>query len=309
VPHIYHVRRRGFTLIELLVVIAIIAILIGLLLPAVQKVREAAARMPCSNSMKQLGLATMNCADTNRGTLPTGMGTYPNVDGNRNAGGYGSTFFHILPYIEQDNLYKSSLGKGGGWAGGPQAYSCWADPNIIQAGVKTYNCPSDPSQQPDGKSGAGGWGTTSYAYNYQVFALDWGPKPLQYPAGLGDGTSNVILFAEKYSQPNPADPWSQDWGGNTWWEWAPKFACDYTGPKSKFLVKPSFAYCQSTQVPAEALGGNKNICAIVAATGHTGGMNVSMADGSVRLISASVSPNTWWNAVTPNDGNVLGSDW
>src|SRR5215210_7456958 len=118
-------RRRGFTLIELLVVIAIIAILIGLLLPAVQKVREAAARISCANNMKQLGLATINCADQNSGILPTGMGTYPNVDGDRNRGGYGSTFFHILPYIEQDNLYKSSYGRGGGWAGGPNAYSCW----------------------------------------------------------------------------------------------------------------------------------------------------------------------------------------
>ncbi len=302
-------RSPGFTLIELLVVIAIIAILIGLLLPAVQKVREAAARMSCSNNMKQIGLATIMCADTYQGNMPTGMGTYPNIDGNRNVGGYGSTFFHILPFIEQDNLYKSSLGGGGGWAGGPNAYSCWADPNIITKGVKPYICPSDPSQTSDGKSGAGGWGATSYAYNFQVFALDWGPKPLRFPAGFIDGTSNSILYAEKYSQPNPPDPWAIDWGGNTWWEWAPKFAVDYTGPKSKFLVQPSFQYCQATQVPAEWLGGNKNICAIVATTGHSGGMNVVLGDGSVRLLSASMSGVTWWNAVTPSDGTPLGNDW
>ena len=164
--HVHRPIRYGFTLIELLVVIAIIAILIGLLLPAVQKVREAAARMSCTNNMKQLALATIGAADTNSGQVPFGMGTWPS-GGDRNTGGsYGSTFFHILPWIEQDNMFKSSLGKGGGWAGGPNTYSCWADPQIITQGVKTYVCPSDVTNTPPGKSGAGGWGTTSYAYNY-----------------------------------------------------------------------------------------------------------------------------------------------
>jgi len=307
-------RKRGFTLIELLVVIAIIAILIGLLVPAVQKVREAAARTSCTNNIKNISLATVNCSDTNQGKIPIGMGAYPTQDRNLAGTGYGSLFFHILPYVEQDNLYKSSIGGGAGWAGGPQTYSAWSGgsgvgKDVVDQPVKTYICPSDFTNL-DGKQGAGGWGATSYAYNYQVTSIadaGWGSYT-RYPASIIDGTSNTILIAEKYGQPS-VDPWSVDWGGNTWWEWAPKFAADYTGPKSKFLLQPTIRFCDSTQVPAEQLGGTKNICAIVAATAHSGGMQVGLCDGSVRSLSTGITPNTWWSACTPRGGDILGSDW
>ena len=115
-------RRDAFTLIELLVVIAIIAILVGLLLPAVQKVREAAARAQCQNNLKQIGLATVNCMDSNQGAIPPGMGAYPGYDRNVPGGAYGSRFMFILPYMEQDPLYKSGLirnssDEGFPWAG------------------------------------------------------------------------------------------------------------------------------------------------------------------------------------------------
>src|SRR6516225_7835083 len=136
-------RRHAFTLIELLVVIAIIAILIGLLLPAVQKVREAAARMSCQNNLKQITLATINCADTNQGLLPPGTGRYPNTQyavGNGN----GSLFFHILPYIEKNNEYKNTYGPdphgGNNKLVGYSAY--W---NKVKMNMKIYNCPSDPT--------------------------------------------------------------------------------------------------------------------------------------------------------------------
>src|SRR5262245_63314857 len=101
-------HRRGFTLIELLVVIAIIAILIGLLIPAVQKVREAANKAKCKNNLKQMALAAVHCADTyNR--LPPATGWYPGFDPatNTGRGGRGNVFFHILPYTEQQNVYQS----------------------------------------------------------------------------------------------------------------------------------------------------------------------------------------------------------
>src|SRR5437870_8953805 len=144
-------RRRAFTLIELLVVIAIIAILIGLLVPAVQKVREAAARMQCTNNLKQMSLGTINCADTNQKRLPPSIGVYPGVAIQAAYQSNGGTFLHILPYIEQDNVFKASLSNPDPDErnGNNPTYSPWTAP-VQNAKIKTYFCPSNPTCGDDG---------------------------------------------------------------------------------------------------------------------------------------------------------------
>jgi len=147
--------RRGFTLIELLVVIAIIAVLIGLLLPAVQKVREAAARMSCSNNLKQMGLALHNYHDTN-GILPSAgcADGKPFSGGPWTLNGEGTNWsIYILPYIEQGNVFnKLTFNGDSGWTddqnqtpAGGQTSSAKNNVTLINsAGLKLYRCPSDP---------------------------------------------------------------------------------------------------------------------------------------------------------------------
>jgi len=147
--------RGGFTLIELLVVIAIIAVLIGLLLPAVQKVREAAARMKCANNLKQLGLAAHNYASSHNGVLPPGyLGTYPNLGAPTGSPtpGYPGQFVGVLaillPYVEQDNLYRNMLnGMPSDYLNLNTVYNPWwtygPTANAAFSHVGTFLCPSD----------------------------------------------------------------------------------------------------------------------------------------------------------------------
>src|ERR1017187_4437298 len=125
-------KVSGFTLIELLVVIAIIAILIGLLVPAVQKVREAAARAQCGNNLKQMALATISCADTNGKRLPPGIGLYPSLGNGAAGNSDGGVLLHILPHIEQQNLFRAS--------------SATPEPNDRNSGFQTYSQWTAPVQ-------------------------------------------------------------------------------------------------------------------------------------------------------------------
>src|SRR5216683_2421399 len=185
--------RLGFTLIELLVVIAIIAILIGLLLPAVQKVREAAARMKCSNNLKQLSLATIHCADTFNGSLPPSIGLYPSYLACSDNNSDGGIFLHILPFIEQNNLYKSSGVKPEPNDRNCQmfTYSQWTSP-IQKSKVQTFICPSDYTQNLN-QGGRSSYGVNGQIFRYAYQAIGWGAHSAYYPRTIVDGTSNTIF--------------------------------------------------------------------------------------------------------------------
>src|SRR5438128_5673140 len=169
---------RGFTLIELLVVIAIISILIALLVPAVQKVREAAARTQCTNNLKQMTLGMHNYHDSRKKLPPLlgdDRGTAASAWG-APGGGWSNPLFWLLPYIEQDNLFKSTdmVNVNPALAG---CYRPWdasgggaSTPGTYQKRVAIYNCPSDPSVDGDGTpSGLSPWKGSSYGSNGQVF--------------------------------------------------------------------------------------------------------------------------------------------
>lgn len=285
-----HLRsRRAFTLIELLVVIAIIAILIGLLLPAVQKVREAAARTQSQNNLKQMSLALHGAHDA-FGRFPPIANSYPGTDNGtwNTVSQNGTAHYHILDFIEQRQMKNSAVHFGG--------YS-WNSSNNV---VKTYISPADATAPANGLHPS--WnnrGATSYSSNALMMGnVRGGSTTFQT---ISDGSSNTIAWAEKYTSCGGyLRVWAEDgqnfdrgfnatrtnqWDQN---QWSVNF---------DFLIRPQFG-----ATPANC---NPSLLQPLSASG----ILVGLADGSVRNVSTSVTQATWTAAVGPRDGLVLGSDW
>jgi prepilin-type N-terminal cleavage/methylation domain-containing protein/prepilin-type processing-associated H-X9-DG protein len=306
-------RRTAFTLIELLVVIAIIAILIGLLLPAVQKVREAAARIQCVNNMKQMGLALHNFHDSHKRFPPPsscpGVGNSW-LTGAPYSGKVGTIWVYLLPYIEQGNLWNGYAGSYNVIPPGTL--------DIRNFGVQLYVCPSDPTIN-DLTDPTTGWGVSSYAANFQVFGsripnpqsvtsattFTWPPVGWDGQAKLTgtfvDGTSNTIGVVEKYGSVGNV-PLQYPATGNFWahGEWDVHYMALFE-VQGRSIVGPTSVFQPQPTKPQAVWNLTQQI--------HTGGMNALLMDGSVRSITSSISGTTWWAACTPAGGEVLGSDW
>jgi prepilin-type N-terminal cleavage/methylation domain-containing protein/prepilin-type processing-associated H-X9-DG protein len=291
-------RRLGFTLIELLVVIAIIAILIGLLLPAVQKVREAAARMTCSNNLKQIALGAHNYQSA-LGSFPPGVN---NNNGTANSGFAGSmagTLAYLLPYVEQDNVYKQF------------AQGVWPIPSTVgyysssatQVSIKTFLCPSDNADTvapangsfaffvyyPGGMTGwyFGGntpYGRTNYASNAGYLGNVPG-YPYQGPfatntktriTDITDGTSNTFCFGEALG------------GSGTGTR-------DFVANWYSFNLPTAWGL---SATPQWYQYGSK----------HTGVVQFSFCDGSVKGVKIGTSNTVYQYAAGMNDGGVYSYD-
>ncbi len=303
------IRRSALTLLELLVVLAILALLIALVLPAVQKARESAGRMRSANNLRQIGIAMHNFASAHNGELPTIDGRpRPFIEPIYGLQAYRLdpiVFEAILPYIEALNF---------------QVGQPYPD-------VTLYKSPADPSiaQFPDQPAHGH---AISYAANAQIF--------VGYPSldrTFADGASQTIMFAEHYFWCGPTQsiygatdyyafpmrrPTFAD-GGSILGGLNQKDVYPVTSgqpaitrpsrPGVTFQIQPRTWIPDKPAAYGPRLPGPGECDTSIPQTPYAAGMLVALGDGSVRTISAGISPETFWGAVTPAGGEVLGSDW
>jgi len=290
--------RRGMTLIEVLVVIGVVALLIGLLLPAIQGVRAAAVKLKSANKLRQIVIATHNYAAANNDELPgygiivpgvPGYGTVPVV-------GRG-TFFPVLPYLEGDTTVVR--------------VSSYPDDPLAQGSyVPAYQSPADPSLFNPARAG-----DISYIANHQVLRAK-----ARLDSSCPDGTANTITFAERYARCRDTA---------SLWDRSIMSCTDGSGgyvicSEATFIFerRPTFADPEYDDVLPVTAGGvtrpsvagrTFQVAPTIEAcdyrvpqTPHAGGMLTAYLDGSVRTTRPGVAPEVFWAAVTPNGGETVG---
>ena len=295
-PRTVRTRRTGFTLIELLVVIAIIATLIGLLLPAVQKVREAATRTKCQNNLKQIVLASISSHDQYQKMPPM----WGSIGGSARA---GTLFYHLLPFLDERGVWNRTPTEFD-TAGNPinPHAGGWKSTETVNYRVPVFLCPAENSTQdgmwnqttvdPDIR-----WLVSNYAANWRVFRTR-----LKLPDSLPGGASKTVLFTEKYGVCGTE--------GRSLWAWPPPG----TGPipESNDNWSAFIGFDRNPTTGAIRAGGGvqwqPGTCGQWHSHSDHGGriINTAMGDGSVKSISA---PWPNWSAALNPGAKLLGPEW
>ena len=338
-------RAKGFTLIELLVVIAIIAILIGLLLPAVQKVREAAARMKCTNNLKQISLGNMNYESAN-GTFVPGVG--------KNGCCWGTWTVPILPYLEQENIFRNYVNFGGLDYSGIRYSGTVNAVGVTNNRLSVYQCPTDTPQA---------WtisATRNLAKNNYVLnsgnttlfqgnlplgcttgaagCVTFGGAPFDFYSAVTDNSSDSTVPYNAPAPPGGPDKEAGKFGkpqtivgildgtsntimaseiiqgrtndlrGLTWWGGSAGFST-FNAPNTG-IDYLNGGICPNpsglNQLPPCTTAGTSSGSRMISARSlHTGGVNAAMCDGSVRFVSNSIDVNAWRAAGTSRGGETL----
>ncbi|HEY3964852.1 MAG TPA: DUF1559 domain-containing protein [Planctomycetaceae bacterium] len=317
-------RKRGFTLIELLVVIAIIAVLVSLLLPAVQQAREAARRTQCKNNLKQLGLALHNYADV-QGRLPPG-GTYPSgsgiTDGSNN--GWGTCWMtRLLPYMDQVNLYQLYNFN--------VAAKDSSNATVVGTVIPSLMCPSDTVGDPWVNGSWPAFAKGNFAANFGI-GNPWsssgfsnvqtrGPMRAQdfYGAKFSevmDGLSNTVFVGEIIAGKYAGDErgaWAFPVGayfcGESYYPdgTTPFFPLIPNGNALDDTLKdgPTFCQADNTDRDLRCMTGGNHAWG-TARSKHSGGVQVCLGDGSVKFVGNAINVATWMSLLGQADGTVVG---